>query len=297
MTTAEAAAFTARLRQSKSVAPYELKVDTFHHPYLEFRDSFTWPAVSLAGLRSEEASAIVSILADRFPNLQTFHVMPDPKPKKDLQYLNLVHRVPTNGLTSALLIRIATQYMGGAERSEMITIATQEKSPSYSTNRIYFHARLLPVIDWRTLSDQLLDFEVKKLKEAVFLFSSDSTIRDVWSTILFDEVDFSHLDEQFTRLFCFGEEWKPKKVFLPFLIDYLTLSINCFNWTNKFFELVSPPFLRAYETFSANGSLEELSSHDKDFWRQYINAFSYVRVFSRSGNVHWKITSFPYQEE
>lgn len=271
----------------------DLFVDTFHQPYLHFSQSIVWPSVAVGETRMADAASVAECLAKTIPSLVTdCEILPNPKPSKDSGIFHFVREHTVDGSSFVFMLKIVSQYLGGAEAGEIITPPAQGISPSVRTDRIYFSARILPVERIQRSAGAIVDFVPQRVEEAVFQVSSN--VPDRWTTVLFDEIDFSDINKKLTGLFApNGISWNAGSLFAPIIVDYLTICMNVVSCTRVFVDGVLPFFARAWSAFRSEKSLASLSDSDRAFWQAYYQAWAYERVLSRGGNPHWKFTAHP----
>ena len=278
---------------------HELLVDNFHHPYAKFEDPFEWPGITLNGIQTHEARKIINVLLRKVPNfVKGCHVLPESRPKKDTNHLQFVRHIRRKEGEYIYIFRVLAEYMGGADKGEIIEPSSQGLTPSIKTDRIYFTALLLPVRNVTYEKGQIVDFHPLTIKEAYFKVDSASSEGGHEQTIfgtsmVFDDVDFSNVNTRFKELFSFGQTWKPGRLFPPLLVEYLTLCINIVPPHSEMIEGLIPFFDRGFREFMKTGELAGLSESDRNFWERYFQAWEYERVQSRSGNPHWKLVNFP----
>lgn len=270
-----------------------IKIDTFHLTYILFPESFALPAVHFDGLTYENASRFLEPLQKYVPHyIKDCQVLPEPRPRKDSQQLHLVREYQIAEQKYLYIFRIHAAYMGGAQKAEFIEQATKGKSACVNTDRIYFQARLVPVHSIKKLHGQIVDFEALQIKDSLFKVSSNETRRDMWSTVLFDEVDFRELNQNFTQIFSFESEWQMGKLFQPFVVDYLTLCLNLINPDWKILHAVLPHYHEGFQQFLQSHTYANPSEAAELFWSAYYAIWSRKLTPARSGNPHWEITTY-----
>lgn len=297
MRSEEAYAINQRLANLSDIAdrPYQHYIDTFRLPYIRFGETFAWGGVSIDEVHGHEAARLVETLVQLVPSFVAgCEILPVAKPHKNSDQLHFVRflKAPENGQPGFIyLIKIKPGYFGGADEGEIISPASQSNGPVFTTDRIYYQARILPVKSLSMQGGQILDFEAWQIEAAIFQVTQKEKYRDFWSTILFDDVDYSEINSDFTDRFNPGEEWKMKRLFPPFIVDYLSLAFNLISP-----KLILPAFPIYQKIFAAvadpqiNFAMDESMSN---WLRQYYRDWEYHRVDSKSGNPHWKITRIP----
>ena len=271
-----------------------IRVDTFHTPYIQLNRKFAWPSIHMDQIHADEAVKIVEVLRKAIPEfVKGCSVLPEARPKKDSNQLHLVRPYEIENRKYLYVLRIVAQYMGGAAPQEVLSEGSQGITPSIQTDRIYYFARVMPVESWKLAGEDIVDYSALQSSDAIFHFTTRDTARDIFSTILFDEVDYSHINQKITDLFAFGEKWKPGKLFHPFVVDNLSICLNLLRPLKDETDIIVRYFDRAYRIIKDAASPDLLSAGDRDFWVRYYSSWDYERDASRAGNPHWKFTRFP----
>lgn len=276
-----------RLQDCDQTTNFQVLIDTFHHPYLKVQNTFTLPSITLNGISDQEAESLTHLLIHNFPQLIAGHqLLPEPRPRKDTHQLHFIKELSFENEKYISLIKINALYMGGATTGEILEAGRQGVTPSIETDRIYFHARLIPVTSIKIEEGCITDFIARQVKEAIFYVSSRDTMRDVWSTILFDEVDFTQVNKKFTSFLAYKSPW-PTAHFLPLLVDYLTICFTGITGNSHETIQVLPYFHRAFLAILDKGDCNSLNEEDRSFWNRYFQCFQFERISSKSGNPHW----------
>lgn len=278
----------------------EYRVDTMRHPYFQFSEKFKWPAITVTKIEPEQSRQIVNVLHERLPSfIAGCHLLPEPHPRKDSNQLHFVRPYKIKDFEYIYMLKISAEYMGGAAQNEIYGRVVQGRSPSFLTDRIYYSVRFVPVEKIEYYQNQIIDFEPRRLNEAIFEVTKTLDVRnrpDHISTMAFDEVDFSRVENQFSELFSFSNDWSADRLFRPFSIEYLTLCMNLIIPLPSLVDFYAEFFDQGLRHFIESGSLENIGKREKKFWSEYFSIWSYERSLSRSGNPHWLITKYPTQE-
>jgi len=268
---------------------FQVFIDTFHHPYLKVCQSFQMPSITLSGILDNKAEALTEVLLKYFPQLITGQqILPEPRPGKDSHQLQFIKEVTFENEKYVSLIKVNASYMGGARNEEVLIAGKQGVTPSILTDRVYFNSRLIPVSAIQMNDGFITNFIAKQVKDAIFYVSSRDTMRDVWSTVLFDEVDFTQVNKMFTSFLAFVNPW-PTAHFLPLIVDYLTICFVGITGDSKETLSILPYFHGAFHMILEKGDCSAISDPDKNFWIQYFHSFQFERVASKSGNPHWQL--------
>ncbi len=272
---------------------YSIHIDTFRHPYIQFDDTFIWPSIHTGEITEEQAEKIIHILTERIPGfIANCSIMPLPRPRKNSSQLHFIKKLYVNERPYTYQIRISAEYMGGANEDELLTSHGQGITPQFITNRIYYTARIFPSSGWDSFQGSITNFTPLQIKDAIFKISPIGTERDMWSTILFDDIDFSAVNEKFTEIFSFyGNKWIPGKLFFPFLIDHLTLNLNVIfprpEILEKLVSMFDPLVVSVLED-----TIDDIPDDIKKFWSDYYSNWDYTLAPARSGNPHWIVNKY-----
>lgn len=278
----------------------ELCIDTFHHPYIALSEKIVLPSVNLISIESGQAERVLRNVIDHAPAfVSDCNVLPESRPRRESNQLHLV-RAHTLSATRPMAVqylyifKISMEYLGGAQPDEIRSPARQGISPEVLTNRIYFHARLVPVREIQLENDCIVDFEPLRLRDALFQNKSvGQGPGDKWSSALFDAVDFSELNARFTDMFAFGVDREQNKIFYPLLIEYLTLTMNLVYPHFKLVTGLVPYFDECLQSILRQGDLQDVSDETRRFFQKYLAGFKHRRHEARSGNPHWQLTQYP----
>ncbi|MDH5656079.1 MAG: hypothetical protein OEZ34_09240 [Spirochaetia bacterium] len=259
------------------------------------KQKILWPSVHINHILPEERKIITEILLENIPTFITgCSILPEPRPRKDSNQIHYVRSYHENGSDYIYIFKVSCEYMGGADSSEIKIEGRQGIAPSFKTNRIYFSSLLIPVSEIaRDNKGYINNFTPVQIKDAIFKVSSDDVIRDFRSTVLFDEIDFSEVNNKITVHFEFNSSWKHNKLFYPFVIDYLSLCMNLIHPDKNAVDLYAGIFDRCFMNFMSGEDSGTMSAEDKNFLKRYYNDWYFERIFSRSGNPHWLVKKVP----
>lgn len=275
----------------------DIRIDTMRHPYALLPRQVAWPAVTVTGLVPEEQAAVAKVLATELPGFAAgCSLLPQPRPRRDTNQVQLVRPYHFRGADYLYMLRISAEYMGGAGNQEVLEPARQGRSPSFLTDRIYFHARLLPVTHLEKTAFGITDFEARSIEDANFFVREKGAPegrRALFTTALFDEIDFGPVESRFQDMLSFGAEWRAGRIFRPLVIDQLTLALNVVVPSAGLINHVGPRFARTFEELVTKGHLDDLDETEQGFWRSYYGAWSFENDFSRGGNPQWRLTQYP----
>lgn len=290
--------FSRSLQNLKDQKPpaRSLRIDTFKLPYYEFKESFQWPSVSLSNLSAKDAENLMQIIVPRFgSDLNGFSMLPQAIPQRDEPSLIFVKSIEVNSRTYLIKYRIYTTYMGGALDEELHSKLEQDKSPSFTTTRIYFQKYVFPVTKTESDNGWIHGFEPYPLEHVINIRPMDLDVSDrgdeMRSTALFDQYDFSYIESIILKYLRSDNLYKPGSLFHPFTVQHLSLAWNAFalndltGYLHRFDRLIDvlknsvPPF----------DSLKKLAGD----WSGYFAAWRIERIMSRGGNPHWIIHSHP----
>ena len=282
-------------RSGKKQSAGSIYIDTFHHFYAVIPEKFIWPSFHINDIRPEEKEEVTNILLKYVPSfIEGCSILPEPRPRKDSDQVHFVRHYRIMNTEYIYIFKVSCDYMGGAEKNEIIVKGRQGVTPSYRTDRIYFSSLLIPVCEVSRDSGGYIDnFIPIQIKDAIFNVSSDDEKRTFMGTILFDEIDFSQVNERITNYFEFQNAWLHKNLFYPFIIEYLSLCMNVVIPLKEFVDQYAFVFEKIFHTFVQGGSSGDLPEQDILFLNEYYKNWSFERILSRSGNPHWRIEKYP----
>ena len=276
----------------------KLAIDTFHHSYVQFEDSFLWPAIHTNRIEPEEKNQITDILLTHVPSfIENCSVLTESRPRRDSNQVHYVRSYKFNEVEYIYIFKVFAEYMGGADQTEIVSRGKQGIAPSFHTDRVYFESLLIPVSNiTRDVHGYVTDFIPIQIKDAIFKVSSDEEIRNFRSSVLFDEIDFSQVNNKITNHFSYGKQWKFNNLFYPIIIDYLSLCMNIITPYKKVVDLNAPVFARMFMNFIHQEDGSNMEITDKQFLCDYYESWKFERIFSKSGNPHWVMREHPFAE-
>jgi len=277
------------------------KIDTMRHPFIQFKEKFRWPSLSL-DVRVGSQSALeelLTILIAKIPDfLKNAHLLPAPHPRKEDNYLHFVRRHTVSGRDYLLIIKIAATYLGGAVTGEIATEPQQGFSPSFESDRIYYKARLVPVTKIIYDEMQIVDFEPRKLDQAIFYVSRErEQYRQDFASLLFDEIDFTSIEKKFHDNIL-PPETKATAVakFHHFCVEYLAFCLVIHYPQVGSLQGLLPHFDFLSELLKNEQPLGSLPDSEKEFWHNYFRGWAFKPCYSRAGNPQWQIENIPVIE-
>lgn len=268
-------------------------LDNFKHPYFRLSHQFTWPSINLIESSQHEVNTIRSILQKYWPNFngEFAHWKNDifSGSQKNLSFVYQNERLKEFEMMVEL--RVLVGYAGGAASDEIIGANRQDRSPEFITDRIYFRLFLMPV-EKIQLNDSIVE-QIDLLTFSEILEASEYSLtrefKELWTTALFDSIDYSFLQERIKAALDKIAVWKLGNLFMPILIERMTFALNILNLEQAM--NMAKPF-RELLGVILSGDLIGLESETD--WSSYINNWAVERVLSRSGNPHWQFVNFPF---
>lgn len=271
-------------------------LDNFKHPYLRFKDRFVWPSVHLIDTSVEEILRVRAILNERWPGFgDHFALWQNDIFSGNQKYLSFVCQ--TDALKQAEMVielRVLVGYAGGAEMTDIIRPAEQNRSPEFFTDRIYYRALLLPVQEFVVDQGAVKHLDILTFSEILEAsrYSLSREQKEIWTTALFDAIDYSYIQERLHGILSGLEPWKPGMLFPPVLIERMTFCLNVL--TLKQAEKMASAFRDLVRHIQAE-DLQHLNSREE--WKRYNSEWSLERIMSRSGNPHWIFSVYPCMHE
>ncbi|TGL61065.1 LIC_10030 family protein [Leptospira sarikeiensis] len=291
--------------RNKDVSLY---VDNLHTSFLEFEEKFILPSTSVFEIEFEAAEKYLRSLLQQIPELIADSlVLPEPRPKRDIDRLFLIKPFYTEGEVFrentpevwreklppyAIVTSFHVMHLGGAPKEDIYAQASQGKTMSVYTKRAYFSSRVVPLDSLTVHEGAIIDFTAKRYQESDFMvqISRDpgEGIRHTFFGI-FEEIDYSkQVALIHESLGITSADWTLGKIFAPLAVEYLTLtarflepSLNMiakdFNSFHQVVDLLLRPDSMTLEESARNSFFAWLRSHKAE------------RIISPSGNMAWKI--------
>lgn len=270
-------------------------LDNFKHPYIRFEDRFAWPSVHLIDTSAEEILRVRALLGERWPGFgDHFALWQNDIFSGNQKYLSFVCQ--TDALKQAemmLELRVLVGYAGGAEMTEIIRPAEQNRSPEFYTDRIYYKAGLLPIEEFVVEQGVVKHLDILTFSEILEAsrYSLTREQKEIWTTALFDAIDYSYIQERLLGILSGLEPWKPGMLFPAVLIERMTFCLNVLTLEQA--EQMASAF-RDLVKHIQDEDLQHLNSRDE--WKRYNSAWNMERAMSRSGNPHWIFTGYPRKQ-
>lgn len=282
--------------QSSAARPRDLRIDTFRHPYVKFSAPYLMPAISLGDIQGEEAFQLIEVVAERIPEFAAgCQILPEPRPRRESAHIHLVREVIQAEDRFLYIFNLNAEYMGGAEDAEITSRALQGRAPSFRTDRMYFHSRLIPVENIQRQDGQIVDFRVRRPRQSyqTTVTRSEWKPGDKWTNFFFDDADFSSFHRAFTEQLGGGAHWPLSNLFYPFLLEYATVCLNLVSPGYAMAESLAEWFAPAARAIITDEPDPARLDRMQAFWKAYFSAWEYEPAPSRSGNPHWKLLRYP----
>ncbi|TGK38056.1 LIC_10030 family protein [Leptospira andrefontaineae] len=287
---------------------HSIYVDNLHTSFVEFEEKFILPSTSVFEIEFSAAEGFLKSILQLAPELVADSlVLPEPRPKRDIDRLFLIKPFYTEGEMFrenspevwreklppfAIITSFHVMHLGGAPKEDIYAQASQGKTMSVYSKRAYFSSRVIPLDSLTVLEDAVIDFTTKKYQESDFMvqISTDTFegVRHTYSEI-FDEVDYSkQVSFIHESLGITPSDWTLGKIFAPLAVEYLTLTTRFldpsldkiakdFNSFHQVVDLLLRPGSMTLEESARNSFFAWLRSHKSE------------RIISPSGNMAWKI--------
>ncbi|HMV43083.1 MAG TPA: hypothetical protein PK079_03830 [Leptospiraceae bacterium] len=273
-----------------SNAPFDIYVDNLHSPYVLLREEYLLPPISNMDFTKKDILPFLKVISKYIPEAMVgCSVLPIQKPKRETGKISLVREISLRGHNYLYIFKIDAAYLGGSAKDKIISAASQVSHPSFSTDRIYFSTKIVPIKNVIRADGEIIDFEVQTFDKGLFITELEETIDDRPKKYseLFDEIDYSPVMEPIKlNLKIMHPNWSLGKIYEPVYIEYLTLSVrfllasyaNTIKHFSHFYEIL--------EIIHINGSISEITRRNFIYW---LSKHSFERGTSPSGNMRWKI--------
>ncbi|TGK03127.1 hypothetical protein EHQ53_06675 [Leptospira langatensis] len=288
--------------------PASLYVDNLHTSFLEFEENYILPSTSVFEIEFPAAESFLKSLLHLAPELvANCLVLPEPRPKRDIDRLFLIKPFYTEGEIFrenspdiwqdklppyAIVTSFHLMHLGGANKEEIFQPASQGKTMSVYTKRVYFSVRVVPLDSLKVHEGAVIDFSPKKYQESDFMvqISREATegVRHTYSEI-FDEVDYSkQIAIIHETLGITSGDWTLGKIFAPIAVEYLTLTAR---FLDPSLESIAKDFISFHQVVDLllrpdSMTLEESA---RNFFFAWLRSHKAERTISPSGNMAWKI--------
>lgn len=259
--------------------------DSFKHNYISLQKSIVYPSISLLQFDFKEISVIYKILLENFPNFsEEFKIFNQEILIGQKKYYSFLKIAQVHSLFSALELRILVSYAGGASKEEILEMQLQNFSPSFKTNKIYYHLFLYLIHSFKEKSLLITEIEPYYISLIrTYKIPYIDTKLEPWTVNLFDEIDFSDLLNKIESKIHY--KWKGKLWKRPFSIERATLAINLVAIEQEKF------VLNDFYNFIIN---IEKGQYESRTLQEFFTEWEVERCFSNSGNIHWKFTKIPF---
>lgn len=245
-------------------------------------------------LAPEEASTVARLI-ERLPFtwLEGHDLLPQTISRRHSASLHFGRLWTLGDQHYVSVIRIPATYLGGA--SEKLPQPLQGISPPFLTNRVYYHAWLLPIDDYVRSQGRLQDFTPKPLPMALEKVHRKSPEEHSWrgGSFIFDALDFSELNLKLSADCSFDARRQFLPVFQPFVVEFLSFCMHLLLPQPELIRSYLIPFAETCQKLIETGSITSISPTTQTVWRNYYDSFSYERTLSSGGNPHWLFTGLP----
>lgn len=274
-------------------------IDNLHFPYLEFSDFYTLPtSSSLDGMDFHSAEAYLKEIASFIPELiQGCNILPEARPRRDNSKIFLVKKLPKIDDQDFLwILKLESTYLGGADKSQILSTAKQGRTSSIRTKRIYFHSLAIPIEHTIEEKGEIRGFDPYEIRELLTDIASgnrqDSRIKPY--SELFDEVDYSSQEKSILNIYGINSEnWKPGNIYRPIGIDYLSLSFRFLE--TRFVDIESQWKKMGHSVWLQKDTRKEAENllpsvqNELEILHRYLQGFDFSSDQSPSGNLRWQV--------
>ncbi|GIX41463.1 MAG: hypothetical protein KatS3mg129_1196 [Leptospiraceae bacterium] len=260
--------------------------DSFKHPYILINKNIILPVVSLINFDLVEAEKIYQILLDNFPSFtEEFKIIKQDQIIGQKKYYSFIKIISDFSINVALELRILSSYAGGASKNEILNQPTQNYSPSFKTDRIYYYLFMYLVQNYTIDKDkhiQHLEPQYIGLIRNYKIPYTDTRI-EPWTVGIFDDLDFGELLDSILKKIPY--EWKAKIWKNPFTVERTTLALNLIHIEQ--YKYLVHDFIKFIK------NIDENQFESKNF-NTFFSDWEIERCFSKSGNIHWKFKKIPF---
>ncbi|NCN11319.1 MAG: hypothetical protein GW938_15890 [Leptospira sp.] len=273
-------------------------IDNLHSAYLELGDFFNLPSCSsMNGPDYHSVQEYLDQVLPLAPKLfEGLHLLPEPRPKKEIGKIIFVKEMPSVGNQKFLLVlSIDFFYLGGAKACEVIQKSTQELTSSIKASRIYFKISIVPVEEIITKRNRIVGFNTFEMKELLNWKQTNegSSTRILPITVMFDDIDFQEQEKLLQKVLNINDSiWKLGKIYTTTGMDFLSFSLRFLTPDISLIEEQWAEF--GSSVWNRISSLENYidgKSEDKDIqeFHRFLEKHEVESQMSASGNLRWKI--------
>lgn len=259
--------------------------DNFKHLYINLNQNIVFPSISLVEFNLEEVRKIYEILLKNFPNFtKDFKIYKNEYLIGQKKYFCFIKILKYNSSIVVEELRILVSYAGGAKREEILNNPQQNYSPSFLTNKLYYHLFLYLIQNYKEENSLILHLEPFSIP---FIKNYKISYKDIniepWTVNLFDEIDLNELISIIMSKIPY--EWNAKFWKNPFSIERATLAMNLIS-------IEQIEFL--YKDFINFVYNLENDFFESDTFQKYFKDWEVETCLSKNGNTHWKFLKIPF---
>lgn len=271
---------------------FPIYIDNLHCPYILLNEEFSMPSISNHLLSDEENWILVKLFSEFIPQtLKEKSFLVKPISKRDTSRLNFVEEFSCKGSKFILLFSIEAKYLGGSLSSKILKPSTQTHFPSYLTDRIYFHSRIIPVSEIIKKDNFIIDFTPVKNEKTFFNYQIEFSNREKPEFIseMFDELDFKSYLKPFYENLKISRHWALGKIYEPVGIEFLCPVLRLIS---IYHEQNIEEFKKFSEILTDHFNSKNFSDQTIYFFYEWLKKFNYERKLSPSGNLRWEIKTY-----
>ncbi len=273
----------------KNQTDFKIYIDNLHCPYILLNEEYTMPSLSNHIMTLEENINLVKLFTTYLPKtLSGMNFLTKTISKKETSRLNFVKEFSSSGNKFILLFTIEIKYLGGSLSSKIFKPSTQTHFPSYLTDRIFFHSRIIPVSEVIKNNNYIIDFTPVKNDNIFFNYQIEFTNREKPEFIseMFDELDFRNILKPIYENLKISEFWTLGKIYEPIGIEFLSPILKLISiYPDQEIE----EFKKFSELLSNNFQLKKIPPESIYFFYDWLKKFSFEKSISPSGNFRWEI--------
>lgn len=259
--------------------------DNFKHLYINLNENIAFPSISLIEFNLEEVYKIYEILLKYFPSFtKDFKIYNKEYLVGQKKYFCFIKIFESDFSIFAEELRILVSYAGGAKKEEILNSPQQNYSPSFLTNKIYYHLFIYLIQNYKEENAIILNLEPFSIP---FIKNYKISYKDIsiepWTVNLFDEIDLNELISIIMSKIPY--EWSAKFWKNPFSIERATLAMNLISIEQTKF------LYKDFINFIFNLENEIFESEN---FQKYFKEWEVTTCFSKNGNTHWKFLKIPF---
>jgi len=238
-------------------------IDESLREFFLLKEEIVIPAIPVSEIDDENTISLTAIMSGLIPEFLKDHFYLEHKnPRSEQHAIHFARLVEGRTIDMVHMLRLDFKFTGTS--GTIITSGDTGTYPSFSTDRLYYKSRLVPVVKGSDISS----FESLRLKDAVKV----NTDRRLFTSVLFDEFNTREISIELSRR-AGSDNFRIPVTIYPFITyDYFTACMNIpLPFSGKITEgalILEPLFLYLYCEFkNSECTVQDAGTH----WKESID--------------------------